>query len=79
MEEDWYAGRAALRVLLHEHPRWPAARLARELGRSVSWVRKWRGRLESMKSCGDRRRRPRPGAAPAAPPANAPLWRMIAG
>jgi transposase InsO family protein len=74
MEEDWYADRAALRVLLHEHPRWPAVRLARELGRSVSWIRKWRGRLRAappddegvLHSRSRARRRPPPALEPAA-------------
>jgi hypothetical protein len=39
MEEDWYADRAALRLALREAPRAPAPRLARQLGRSVSWVK----------------------------------------
>jgi transposase InsO family protein len=47
MEEEWYAGRAALRLALRERPRAPAPRLARELGRSLSWVKKWRRRLRA--------------------------------
>jgi transposase-like protein len=45
MEVEWYANRAALRVALGAHPGASAPRLARELGRSVSWVKKWRRRL----------------------------------
>jgi hypothetical protein len=45
MEVEWYADRAALRLALRTHPGAPVPRLARELGRSVSWVKKWRRRL----------------------------------
>lgn len=46
LEEEWYADRANLRDLLGRHPDWSVARLAAELGRSVRWVKKWRGRLD---------------------------------
>jgi hypothetical protein len=45
MEEQWIADRAALRALLRTHPDWSHPQLAQELGRSVSWVKKWRARL----------------------------------
>ena len=45
MEEEWYADRANLRDLMGRHPDWSVARLAGELGRSASWVKKWRQRL----------------------------------
>ncbi|HEV8633167.1 MAG TPA: integrase core domain-containing protein [Chloroflexota bacterium] len=45
MEEEWSTDRARLRCACREHPDWSGARLARELGRSLSWVKKWRRRL----------------------------------
>ena len=45
MEEEWSTDRARLRCALREHPGWSGARLAQELGRSRSWVKKWRRRL----------------------------------
>jgi hypothetical protein len=45
MEEQWIVDRAALRALLQTHPEWTLAHLAEHLGRSVSWVKKWRQRL----------------------------------
>ena len=45
MEVVWYADRAALRVALGGPGAQTAPRLARELGRSESWVKKWRRRL----------------------------------
>ena len=45
MEEEWYADRANLRSLMRRHPDWSSARLAGTLGRSLSWVKKWRRRL----------------------------------
>lgn len=47
MEEQWIADRAALRALLHIHPHWTHSQFAQEVGRSVSWVKKWRQRLRS--------------------------------
>ena len=47
MEEEWYADRARLRLALRDHPERSAPDLARELGRSVSWVKKWRHRLRA--------------------------------
>jgi hypothetical protein len=45
MGEEWSTDRARLRCALREHPGWSGARLAQELGRSRSWVKKWRRRL----------------------------------
>lgn len=39
------ADRAALRALLRTHPDWTHSQLAQDIGRSVSWVKKWRQRL----------------------------------
>jgi Integrase core domain len=74
MEEEWYADRAALRVALRERSRAPAPRLAREVGRSVSWVKKWRRRLraaapddeEVLHSRSRARKRPPPAVDPRA-------------
>lgn len=45
MEEQYYARRAALRALLHQHPEWTLGELAEATGGSMSWVKKWRKRL----------------------------------
>jgi transposase InsO family protein len=46
MEEEWMRDRALLRDLLRQHPQAFPQELARMTGRSVSWVKKWRQRLE---------------------------------
>ena len=45
MEEEWYADRARLRTLMQQHPDWSHPEFARQLRRSVGWVKKWRKRL----------------------------------
>jgi hypothetical protein len=45
MEEEWMRDRALLRDLLLKTPQAPPQELARQIGRSVSWVKKWRKRL----------------------------------
>ena len=45
MEEEWMRDRALLRDLLNKDPHTPPQELARVIGRSVSWVKKWRKRL----------------------------------
>jgi hypothetical protein len=45
MEAEWSTERARLRCALREHPEWSGTRLAQGLGRSLSWVKKWRRRL----------------------------------
>src|SRR3712207_1417661 len=47
MEEQWYAARSQLRALLQAHPRWSNPELAAQLGCSVGWVKKWKGRLRA--------------------------------
>jgi hypothetical protein len=42
MEEQWYADRCRLRELLRAHPDWTKRQLAVQLGRSLSWIKKWR-------------------------------------
>ena len=72
MEEEYYADRARLREVLRDHPDWSASTLARHLGRSVSWVKKWRARLRMAPADDDTvlaglsraRKRPPPSVAP---------------
>jgi transposase InsO family protein len=45
MEEEWMRDRALLRDLLEKTPHASPQELAQEIGRSVSWVKKWRKRL----------------------------------
>jgi hypothetical protein len=45
MEAQWICDRAALRTLLRQSPQWSNAQYAQALGRSVSWVKKWKKRL----------------------------------
>ncbi len=45
MEVTWIVDRSRLRTLHQEHPDWSKARLAEEVGRSHSWVKKWLKRL----------------------------------
>jgi hypothetical protein len=47
MDADWYADRSRLRSVLREHPDWPVPELARRVSRSVSWIKKWRRRLQT--------------------------------
>lgn len=47
MEEEWMRDRALLRDLLRHYPQAAPQELARLTGRSVSWVKKWRQRLEA--------------------------------
>lgn len=45
MEEEWMRDRALLRDLLQKAPQASPRELAQAVGRSVSWVKKWRKRL----------------------------------
>jgi transposase InsO family protein len=45
MEAVYYAARANLRRLLHQHPDWTRPQLAQATGMSVSWIDKWEKRL----------------------------------
>jgi hypothetical protein len=47
MEAEWFANWAALRCLTKQHPEWTPAECAACLGRSRSWVKKWRARLKA--------------------------------
>ena len=42
MEEFWLADRTTLRTLLRTQPHWTIRDLAQAVGRSRSWVKKWR-------------------------------------
>jgi hypothetical protein len=72
MEEKHYADRARLRELLCAQPDWSTATLARHLGRSETWVKKWRARLRAAPPGDDRvlagrsraRRHPPPSISP---------------
>ncbi|GHO80268.1 hypothetical protein KSD_80390 [Ktedonobacter sp. SOSP1-85] len=46
MEEEWMRDRARLRELLLHHPDWGQQDYAQAVGRSISWVKKWRKRLQ---------------------------------
>src|SRR5579871_348633 len=45
MEAEWVSQRATLRCLRQEHPEWTQRQLAQNVGRSLSWVKKWLARL----------------------------------
>jgi hypothetical protein len=45
MEEEWMRDRALLRDLLEKTPQASPQELAQIVGRSISWVKKWRKRL----------------------------------
>ena len=50
MEAEWSADRANLRLVLRDHPAWSVPQLAQHIGRSVSWVKKWRQRRREAPS-----------------------------
>lgn len=41
MEEEWVVSRSKLREVWVEHPEWSHKKMADEVGRSKSWVKKW--------------------------------------
>ena len=45
MEAAWLADRSLLRHLLEQQPAWTNQQLADEVGRSLTWVKKWKKRL----------------------------------
>jgi hypothetical protein len=47
MEARWICDRAALRCLLCQHPDWSTTQLAQAIGRSLSFVKKWRKRFRA--------------------------------
>src|SRR2546429_652457 len=72
METNWIAERSLLRHLLTLHPTWSSAEVARCLGRSESWVKKWRKRFNEapphdqqvLRSHSRARHTPPPSTAP---------------
>ena len=47
METEWVIDRVQLYRLMRREPTWSIQRLAKALGRSASWVKKWRKRLRA--------------------------------
>jgi transposase len=47
MEAHNVADRTTLRALWRHYPDWPARAFAEQLGRSLSWVRKWLARFRA--------------------------------
>ena len=45
MEEEWIVDRSKLRGVWFEHPNWSSKKLAKEVGRSEAWTRKWLKRI----------------------------------
>ncbi len=45
MQECWVADRAMLQQLQQKHPEWTQPELAKWVGRSLGWVKKWVKRL----------------------------------
>jgi hypothetical protein len=41
MEAEWFLDSVQLFQLHRDHPEWTKPQLARELKRSLSWVKKW--------------------------------------
>ncbi|GHO61792.1 hypothetical protein KSC_006840 [Ktedonobacter sp. SOSP1-52] len=50
MEEEWMRDRARLRDLLMRYPHWRVQDYAQAVGRSRSWVKKWRRRLREAEA-----------------------------
>src|SRR5690349_9049381 len=46
-EEQWYCDRAKLRELRKKHPEYSTSQLMQAIGRSRSWIKKWKKRLEA--------------------------------
>ena len=47
MEEEWIVSRSKLREVWLEHPEWSRQKMASEVGRSKSWVKRWLKRIRS--------------------------------
>ncbi len=72
MEEQWQVDRARLWRLQQEHPNWTHAQFGQELGRSLSWVKKWRYRLKTVDPPDEDKfkshsRQPKTGGSPVGP------------
>ncbi len=48
MEEQWQVDRARLWRLQQDHSEWTHPQFAQELGRSLTWVKKWRYRFKTV-------------------------------
>ena len=48
MESKWIVARSQLRMLHQEHPKWSKKKLAKEVGYSLSWVKKWLKRFAGV-------------------------------
>jgi transposase InsO family protein len=55
MEAEWIADRSLLRQLLQKHPQWTHQQYAATVGRSVTWVKKWKKRLAGTETAADSR------------------------
>ena len=73
MEAEWSADRAKLRLAIRDHPAWSVPQLAHQLGRSASWVKKWRQRLRAAAPDDEAVLHSRSRARKQPPPAVSPL------
>jgi hypothetical protein len=46
-DAEWFADRTRLQILLQTQPAWTITDLAQAVGRSISWVKKWRKRIRA--------------------------------
>jgi transposase InsO family protein len=72
MEEQWQVDRARLWRLQQEHPDWTHAQFAQEIGRCVTWVKKWRQRFHRVDPADEAKfkslnRRPKSAGSPLEP------------
>lgn len=72
MEATWIAERSMLRHLLALHPTWSSAEVAKCLGRSASWVKKWRRRFHQAAPADQQVLRSRSRARHTPPPSTPP-------
>src|SRR5947208_3573213 len=49
---SYYAARATLSYLVHQHPDWTQAQFAAALSASKAWVKKWLSRLREEQAAG---------------------------
>src|ERR687884_1806397 len=73
MEAQWSADRANLRLAVRDHPEWSVPHLAQQIGRSISWVKKWRQRLREAPPADEAALHSRSRARKHPPPALSPL------
>ena len=48
MEAEWLADRSLLRQLLQQQTAWTNQQLAEDIGRSLTWVKKWKKRIRQL-------------------------------